>query len=59
MIDNQVEVLRNYGLWQVREVLTTYANDGYKLVSAVMGKRDCSTVTELYLFFVKEEGKEE
>ena len=25
------------------------------LVSAVMGNRDCSTVTELYLFFVKEE----
>lgn len=59
MIDNQVEVLCNYGLWQVQEVLTTYANDGYKLVSAVMGNRNCSTVTELYLFFVKEEKEEE
>ena len=55
MIDNQVEVLCNYGLWQVQEVLTTYANDGYKLVSAVMGNRNCSTITELYLFFAKEE----
>ena len=55
MIDNQMEVLCNYGFWEVQEVLTKYANDGYKLVSAVMGNRDCSTVTELYLFFVKEE----
>ena len=57
MIENKVVTIANYATKYLQRTLTDCANDGYKLVSSVIG-RDRYNVPVMYLFFVRETKEE-
>lgn len=61
-IDNKVEIVINYNTDALQETLTEMAEDGYKIVSSVMGLaprpefyKGKWDVQAMYLFFTKED----
>ena len=57
MIENKVVTIANYATEYLQRTLTDCANDGYKLVSSVIG-RGRYNVPVMYLFFVRETKEE-